>query len=148
MAQDFPSIAHAADLLKAMQASAPSESAEPSETVLALLDRLEQTDPNSPEISEDDTNSSWGHYQYTAGSLTCRSVLTSWAAIGKVDIACRFVAAGIRVCKVARHICFVRNVDPPPSSYLGDAYLDSLIELLWDLWTQRAKSVSDQCTIF
>lgn len=146
MSQDFPSVPHATGLLQAMQNS-PNNCVShyprngPSASVAVFLDRIEQTDPSSPEISEDNTNESWGHYQYTASSLTCRTVLTSWASIGNTGIACRLIAGAIRICKVARHLCFSRNIEP--TSYLSDIYLANIIELLWDLWTKAFSNPVD-----
>jgi len=105
---------------------------EPSSDVMAFLKRIEHADPNAPDISEEDNNESWGHHQFTAASLTCTTVLTSWDCIGNIDVACRLIAAAIKTCRVARHLCFSRNIKA--STYLSDIYLSKVVELLWSLW--------------
>ena len=72
----------------ASKAPSPTSSSTPSNDVLTFITRIEQADPFSPDISEDDTNESWGHYQYTASALTYTTVLTSWASIGNINTAC------------------------------------------------------------
>ena len=140
--QDFPSIAHATDLLKSMQTNASFQRGAPSENVVTFLSRLENADPASPEISEDDNNAAWGHYQFTASSLTCTSVLTSWDAVGNVVVACRLIAAAIKTCKVARHLCFSNHIET--TSYLSDIYLANVINLLWQFWQEAVGiNVSD-----
>jgi hypothetical protein len=113
-------------------ASFMSQDREPSKDVVAFLDRIEHADPNAPDLSEDDDNTSWGHHQFTAGSLTCRTVLTSWDCIGNIAVACKLIAAAIKTCKVARHLCFSRNIKA--SNFLSDIYLSSIVELLWGSW--------------
>src|SRR4051794_129061 len=88
-AQDYPSLPQAVRLLDAMQAHPIPETARPSSIAIAFISRIEQADPNSLEISEDNTNANWGHSQFTAGKMTCRSVLTSWDSIGNTSTACR-----------------------------------------------------------
>ena len=97
-----------------------------------FIARIENADPTAPDISEDDHGSSWGHLQFTGGSMTVTSVLTTWGCVGNTETACRLIAAAIKTCKVARHICFEQNVTT--SSYLSDAYLQNSIEVLWKLW--------------
>jgi hypothetical protein len=115
-----------------MQANMSFKTTEPSGNVVAFLDRIEQADPNSPDISEDDNNACWGHQQFTASTLTCTTVLISWQKIGNTDMACRLIAAAIKTCKVARHLCSSRNIDV--NSYLSDIYLSNIVELLWKSW--------------
>ena len=131
----FPSITCAVPFMKSMasEVSSPASNSTPSDDVLAFIGRIEGADPNSPAISEDDTNESWGHYQYTASALTCTTVLTSWDSIGNIDTACRLIAAAIKTCKVARHLCFARHISP--ASYLSDIYLQNIVELLLQLWS-------------
>jgi hypothetical protein len=97
-----------------------------------FLSRLENSNPNDPGLSEDDTGASWGHYQYTSGSMTINSVIRSWDCVGTTTIACKLIAAAIKTCRVARHICFEKNVNT--TSYLADVYLSKLIEQLYDVW--------------
>lgn len=108
-----------------------SETGEPSDDVVAFLDRIENADPNSPEIDDDDKGASWGHYQFTAASLTCRSVLLSWSSVGNPNIACRLIAGAIKTSRVARHLCHSYSLKP--TSYLCDIYLSNVIEVLWEL---------------
>lgn len=99
--------------------------------MLTFLDRIENADPNSPDISDDDKNTSWGHYQFTASTLTCSSVLSSWNSVGNASVACRLIAAAIKTCRVARLLCQSNRITT--SSYLSDIYLANIIELLWGL---------------
>src|ERR1700722_8795229 len=134
MSHNFPNIAHAMDLLKSMESHTTFKSGEPSADVVAFLDRIKNADPNSPQFTEDNTNGSWGHYQFTGGNMTCTSVLTSWTSIGNTNIACQLIAAAIKTCKVARHLCFEHEVES--HSYLGDIYLANVINILWRLWSE------------
>jgi hypothetical protein len=138
--QEFPLIPHAKELLKSMQSNMSFQSGGPLDDVITFLDRIENADPHSPDISDDDKNESWGHYQFTAATLTCTSMLISWDSIGNVSMACRLLAAAIKTCKVARHLCFSYNISP--ASYLSDVYLSSVVELLWRFWTESCVSIS------
>jgi hypothetical protein len=129
MARDFPDITSAADLLKSMQNQASFQLGAPSPEIIGLLERLELADPNSPDISEDDKNQSWGHCQFSGSS----SMLTSWDGIGNTGIACRLIAATIKTCKVARHVCFLNGINA--TTFLSDAYLSNIIEALWKSWS-------------
>jgi hypothetical protein len=106
----------------------------PSQSVSAFLERIESADPNAPDISEDDTDANWGHYQFTAGNLRCSTVLSSWDEIGATT-AKKLIAAALKTCQVARHICFEHGVNA--SGYLSDAYLQTLIQSLWTSWTAK-----------
>jgi hypothetical protein len=117
----------------ASKALSPTSSSAPSDDVLTFIARIEQANPDSPDISEDDTNESWGHYQYTASALTYTTVLASWDSIGNIDTACRLIAAAIKTCKIARYLCFARHISP--TSYLSDIYLQNIVELLSQLWS-------------
>ena len=61
MKHDFPFIKIAMDLLKAMQAHLDFRTGQALERVTTFIDRIDNADPNSSELSEDDTNQSWGH---------------------------------------------------------------------------------------
>lgn len=102
------------------------------------MTRIEKADPNDTAIDEDNKGVGWGHYQFTAGSMTCGSVMQSWADIGNTDTACKLIAAAIRTCKVARYVCEKMKVEA--TSYISDMYLGRVIETLWDLW-KRAGAV-------
>lgn len=126
------------DLLDAMEANPDFCKGDPSSQTTVFLSRIEAADPTSPDLSEEDDNASWGHYQFTAGSLTCTSTLTSWEAVGNTEVARKLIAAAIKTSKVARHICFVRRVNT--DTYLSDIYLERIIETLWEVW-RSAKAV-------
>jgi hypothetical protein len=104
---------------------------EPTADIKAFIERIETVDPNAEDLSSDNTNESWGHYQFTGSHLTC-SVLSSWNDVGGIPIACRLIAAAIKTCKVARHLCFKRNIKS--TSYLSDIYLSRISGTFWQLW--------------
>jgi len=64
--------------------------------------------------------------------MTFTKILTSWDDIGNIDTAYKLLAATIRTCKVARHVCFQRGIKA--TSFLSDAYLANIVERLWELW--------------
>ncbi len=121
-----------ADLIDAMAANPNFGGEEPSENMTSFLRRIDTADPNSAELSEDDTNASWGHSQFTAGNLTWSTVLTSWKDVGNCKAACELLAATIKTCKVARHLCYERRITA--DSYLSDIYLDQIADALWKIW--------------
>lgn len=108
-------------------------SAEPSPTFIDFLDRIERAVP-SPEDGEDDTNESWGHRQFTAGRLTCMSVLKSWASVGSPTFAGRLIAAAVTTCRVSRWLCKTQK-STTPTFYISDSYLNETCRLLWACWT-------------
>jgi hypothetical protein len=126
------------NLLKALEDETAPQPIEPSANVAAFLERIETADPNAPDISEDDTNSCWGHYQFTAANIRCSTVLTSWDEVGTTT-ARKLIAAALKTCKVARLICFKHSIEP--ASYLSDAYLENLVELLWTLKQKAAGEI-------
>jgi hypothetical protein len=103
---------------------------EPDARVIDFLECIESADPNSTALSDDNTNASWGHYQFTAGELTITKVLISWKAVGNVATALRLVAATLRTCRVARYLCYQRKV-VDPKSFLSDIYLSMVVDALW-----------------
>jgi len=129
------------DLLKALEGDASPEPAQPSGGVTAFLERIESADPNDSNFSGDDINANWGHDQFTAGSMTCSTVLTSWDHIG-VATACKLIAAALKTCRAARHICFERGIEV--ESYLSDMYLQTLVESLWTVKEKAARDVNAQ----
>ncbi|KAF8971845.1 hypothetical protein BDZ97DRAFT_1149417 [Flammula alnicola] len=134
----------AIELLEALEkisGSAALNSGSPSSTVLQFIERIESADPNTPDIDEHDTNIGWGHSQFTSGGLTCRSVLQTWSDIGNVKTAHRLLAASLKTCLVARHLCFTNKILMSDlSSYLSDTYLCEVVEILWNF---RAQDTSD-----
>ncbi|KAF4604595.1 hypothetical protein EYR40_003369 [Pleurotus pulmonarius] len=120
------------ELLGAMEQS-PSHGGRgfPSSETATLLSRVQSADPRCVE-SEDDLNQSWGHWQWTAGSLTIGTTITSWAAVGNTDTARQLLAAALVTCKAARLLCL--EMRPKPQSYLSDSYVDRLISALSEAW--------------
>lgn len=98
----------------------------------ALLTRIESADPVAPDIDEDDTNLGWGHIQFTAGGMTLSTVIRSWENVGNVATAYRLLAAAVKTCRVARHLCFLNNV-VATGGFLSDSYLRNLVEIIWDM---------------
>jgi hypothetical protein len=128
----FPGNQEAIDLLNAMESSPEFKVGKSSDDFATFLERINNANPNEPTLSEDDLDASWGHYQFTAGRLTCTTVLTSWDVVGSCSNACDLIVAALKTCKVARHLCFEREVEA--ASYLSDIYLENIISKLWDLW--------------
>ncbi|KAF6759080.1 hypothetical protein DFP72DRAFT_1064034 [Ephemerocybe angulata] len=104
---------------------------DPSPAAATYLTRILEADPRSPGISEDETNESWGHQQFTAGSLKLDTVLKTWECVGSVDMACRLLAAFIKTRRVAEAICVQRSIRA--TSYLADAYIRNLAVKLLEL---------------
>ncbi|KAF8878950.1 hypothetical protein BD779DRAFT_1474568 [Infundibulicybe gibba] len=125
LSREFPVLPHALSLLNVMAASPNFEQGQPSSEVLEFIARINDADPNTfDEESEDETNANWGHYQFTAGGINCR--------IGNTETACRLIAAALKTCRIARHICIKRGIQS--TNFLSDAYLQNTIEILWELW--------------
>ena len=55
-------------LERLLQLQALYEGLEREDDMVAFLDRIENANANSPDISNDNNNPSWGHYQFTASS--------------------------------------------------------------------------------
>jgi hypothetical protein len=106
----------------------------PSADILRFIDRIDLADP-SAEDNEDNMNVSWGHSQFTSGGLTCSTVLVSWSAVGNVVTAFQLLAAAVKTAKVARQLCFTQGISDT-RSYLADAYIQNIIELLWKCWNE------------
>jgi hypothetical protein len=122
------------DLLNAMEAH-PNFGPGPTPTLTSdFLARIENADPADPNLSEDDTGSCWGHYQFTSGSMRITSVIQSCDSVRSTAVACKLIAAAIKTCKVARHICFERGINT--TSFLADAYLSNLIDELCGVWVK------------
>ena len=124
-----------------MELSPSFKVGKPSDDFAAFLARINDADPNESDLSEDDLDASLGHYQFTAGRLTCTTVLTSWDVIGGCSNACDLIATALKTCRVARHLCFAHNVTT--TSYLSDIYLENVVSKLWDLW----KSADGVCLL-
>jgi hypothetical protein len=130
---EFASIAHSAELLEKLEALIALDGRNPtsSDNVIAFLDRIENADPDASDLSDDDKDASWGHHQFTAGSMRIASVLVDWQAVGSTSVAFQLIAAAVKTCRVARHLCFKKSIDC--SSFLSDNYLELLVERLWNL---------------
>ena len=134
LAESFPTISKGPTLFQKLAAALRLEetwdAGEPSPDFAGLITRIEDANPNDPQISEDDNNVGWGHHQFRAsGSFS--DIITSWEAVGSVASACRLLAAIIKTCLVARHICVRRGVKVG-SGYVSDSYLDVAVSLLFD----------------
>ncbi len=106
--------------------------------MIQFIERIESADLTAPDIDEDDTNISWGHSQFTAGSMTCTTVLKTWSEVGDTQTAYRLIAASLKTCLVACHLCFTNKVAvPSSSSYLSDSYLQEVVRILWELSTKH-----------
>lgn len=130
--QEFSSIQHAVNLLDAMEAHPDfGAGATPSQT-LTFLSRIEDANPHSADLSEDDNGPSWGHHQFTSGNMTIKSVIQSWESLGSTTIACKLIAAAIKTSKAARQVCSEQGIQT--NSYLADAYLSNLVDEIYDVW--------------
>lgn len=134
LAKDFPLLRSGINLLNAMEAQSDFQVRPIPSLTTEFLSRLEKSSPGDPSFSEDDTGPSWGHYQFTCGSITIKSVIRSWDCVGTTTMACKLIAAAVKTCKVARHICFEQNINT--TSFLADAYLSNLIDELCDVWVK------------
>ena len=115
-----------------MQSSPEFKVGKSSDNFTTFLERIKNANPNDPNLSEDDSDASWGHYQFTGGQLKISTVLTSWDVVGSCSNACDLIAAALKTCKVARHLCFEHGVEV--TSYLSDIYLGNVVSTLWNLW--------------
>jgi hypothetical protein len=131
---EFPHVEFSDQLLAQLGLLSPLDSdiAAPSSNALAFVIWIETADPNVPDLSEDDDNEQWGHRQFAGGELTIDTVLNHWGAVATTSFACRLIAAFVKTCRVARHLCFHRQ-RTPSSSYLSDIYLERVIKKLWEL---------------
>lgn len=128
----------AINLVEALQANPDFTTGEPSSNFLEFLHRVETADPAafSPELDEDELGVSWGHSQFTSGSLTCTKVITTWSDVGSPLYACKLLAAALTTCYVARWLV-CKEVDLETMvlpSFLSDNYLTNTAELLWSCW--------------
>lgn len=121
----------ALDLLEALAANPTFTTGEPSAEFRAFLDRIEKADPAAFQDDPDNTGPSWGHSQFSAGSLTCTRVICSWSSVGSPFYACKLIAAVLTTCHVARWLC--RDTNPQPS-FISDNYLATIIDILWACW--------------
>ncbi|KDQ48992.1 hypothetical protein JAAARDRAFT_144101, partial [Jaapia argillacea MUCL 33604] len=128
LAADYPMLTEAFQLLEAIQRAPDFATGLPSPEFTTLVECIEQADPNIPGISKDETNAGWGHQQFKGW----KSALPSWNSVGSPLNAQRLVAAIVKTCQVARHLCQHRDITGV--LYLGDMYLMNVTEHLWELW--------------
>ncbi|KAF4600291.1 hypothetical protein EYR38_004915 [Pleurotus pulmonarius] len=120
------------DLLAAMEQSPRHGGYSfPSTDVSTLLVRVQTADPACME-NEEDLQDSWGHWQWTSGSLTIAGAITSWNSVGNTETARQLIAAALTTCKAARYLCI--GMSRKPQSYLSDVYLDRIVSTLSDAW--------------
>lgn len=100
-----------------------------SDTQSQLLLHINSSDPNDSQHSEDDQNESWGHSLFRIGGMQWGAILTHWPGN---EYTRQLLAAALRTCKIARHVCFERKVDA--RAFLSDHYLEMVSTKLWDLW--------------
>ncbi|KAH9016465.1 hypothetical protein EDB85DRAFT_2155921 [Lactarius pseudohatsudake] len=127
LTSEFPSLTNAPPLLRSMNAQSSFKEGEPSKQVATLLERVQFADPSSPDIDEDNTCQSWGHYQFTAGGISPVSSLTNWQEVGNVATAFKLVAAAIKTCQEARLMCSNAGT-PMASGFISDIYLKKILE--------------------
>lgn len=119
------------NLLNALMANPTFTTGEPSPEFLKFLERITNADPEAFKDDEDNSGSCWGHYQFTAGLLTCSRVIIFWASVGSPTSACTLIAAALTTCIVARWLC--RDAQAH-TFFLSDNYLTEVTTLLWESW--------------
>ncbi|GBE88094.1 hypothetical protein SCP_1203230 [Sparassis crispa] len=99
LSSSHPDLISGLELLNSMKLTPVFDIGSLTSEVITFIERIENADPNSPDLSEDDLGMAWGHYQFTAGSMTSSSTLVSWDGIG-IEILWRlWKAAGGPVVK-------------------------------------------------
>jgi len=104
-----------------------------SKKVTTLLKHVQFADPGSPDIDEDNTGPSWGHYQFTAGGVSPSSSLTTWEDVGSVSTTFELVAAALKTCQEARLMCANAGM-PKTVGLISDVYLEKTVECLESCW--------------
>lgn len=107
-----------------------------SESVVEFLLRIERADPNNPDIGEDDTDTSWGHQQFCGGQVQFDNL--TWEGVSNHETAYQILAATVKTCHVARHLCFKRAISVH-GGYLADMYLSRIVECLWEDWKRTVR---------
>ncbi|KAH9011340.1 hypothetical protein EDB85DRAFT_2160067 [Lactarius pseudohatsudake] len=143
LTSEFPSLTNAPPLLRSMNAQSSFKEGEPSKQVATLLERVQFADPSSPDIDEDNTCQSWGHYQFTAGGISPGSSLTNWQEVGNVATAFKLVAAAIKTCQEARLMCSNAGT-PMASGFISDIYLEKILECLENSWVAAGGDLTSQ----
>ncbi|KAH9029176.1 hypothetical protein EDB85DRAFT_2147493 [Lactarius pseudohatsudake] len=143
LTSEFPSLTNAPPLLRSMNAQSSFKEGEPSKQVATLLERVQFADPCSPDIDEDNTCQSWGHYQFTAGGISPASSLTNWQEVGNVATAFKLVAAAIKTCQEARLMCSNAGT-PMTSGFISDIYLEKVLDCLENCWVAAGGVITSQ----
>ncbi|KAH9020748.1 hypothetical protein EDB85DRAFT_2152869 [Lactarius pseudohatsudake] len=143
LTSEFPSLTNAPPLLRSMNAQSSFKEGEPSKQVATLLERVQFADPCSPDIDEDNTCQSWGHYQFTAGGISLASSLTNWQEVGNVATAFKLVAAAIKTCQEARLMCLNAGT-PMTSGFISDIYLEKVLDCLENCWVAAGGVITSQ----
>ncbi|KAH8977391.1 hypothetical protein EDB92DRAFT_2119960 [Lactarius akahatsu] len=143
LTSEFPSLTNGPQLIYSMNAQLSFKEGEPSEQVATLLERVQSAVPCSPDIDEDNTYESWGHYQFTAGGISPASSLTSWEKVGSVATAFKLVAAAIKTCRDARSMCSNAGT-PKTSGFISDVYLEKVLECLKSCWVGAGGVLTSQ----
>lgn len=120
------------DSLNALGMNPTFTSGEHSPSFVNFLNHIERAVP-SAEDDENNTNKSWGHSQFTAGQLTCSSVLDSLASVGSPMFAGRLIATAVTMCCVSRWLCKTKST--LPTFYISVKSLNKTSRLLWACWT-------------
>ena len=96
---------------------------------MSFIMEIEAADPND-EADEEENGLNWGHRLY---SHKLGNIITSWEDVGNAQVARRLIAAVIKTCKQARHVCAKLGVS---GSYISDSYLDRMIDILRESWKE------------
>ncbi|KAH9077546.1 hypothetical protein EDB83DRAFT_2311286 [Lactarius deliciosus] len=137
----FPSLTNAPNLLRSMNVQSSFKQGKTSEKIMTLLECVQSTDPGSPDIDEDNTGQSWGHYQFTAGDISPSSSLTSWKDVRSVATAFKLVTAAIRTCQEAHLMCANAGM-PRTSGFISDVYLEKTLECLKSCWVGAGGTIT------
>ncbi|EGO02758.1 hypothetical protein SERLA73DRAFT_70239 [Serpula lacrymans var. lacrymans S7.3] len=116
--RNFNSNSFGINLLDAMELSTDFSPGPPSSLMLEFIERIERAGPNSPQFDED----------------------ASWTAIGNCETARPLIAAMIKTCKFARHICFQEKI--LSLTFLANNYLNNILEQIWAAWKAAGGLVS------
>ncbi|KAH9000681.1 hypothetical protein EDB86DRAFT_3075142 [Lactarius hatsudake] len=143
LTSEFPSLTNTPSLLRSMNAQSSFKEGEPSKQVVTLLERVQFADPCSPDINEDNTCQSWGHYQFTAGGISPVSSLTNWQEVGNIATAFKLVAAAIKTCQEARLMCSNAGT-PMTSGFISNIYLEKILDCLKNCWVAAGGVLTSQ----
>ncbi|KZP10964.1 hypothetical protein FIBSPDRAFT_962637 [Athelia psychrophila] len=121
ISSEHPDVTDAVDLLHTLNANQAFMVGEPSLIFSVFLERVESATPVlTEEADENDSPEMWGHTQFAGGSMTCTSVLDTWASIGSSSFVYRLIAAVLTT----------------------DNYLGEVCRLLWAAWKSAGGPVA------